>query len=90
MVTYQPYLIFETECYQHYHIAKAHSISKYTFKVEKPNRKLILFYAKVKETFLTSVKKAKTLSFFGTKSCLKEKLWLQTTIFFRDSESGMS
>ena len=37
---------------------------------------------KSRKPFFTSVKKAKILSFLGTKSCLNKKLWLQTTIFF--------
>ena len=41
--------------------------------VWKPNRKLILYYGKVKETYFPSVKKAKILSFVGTKSCLTKK-----------------
>ena len=65
-------------------------IPKYIFKVYKLNRKLILYYGNVKETFFNSVKKAKILSFLGTKSCLNEKILLQTTIFFSDSESCMS
>ena len=36
------------------------------------------------------LKRTQILTFSGTKSCLKEKLWLQTTISFRDSESCMS
>ena len=81
-VIYQPYLIFETECYQHYHIAKAHSIPKPIFKVWKPNRKLVLYYGKVKETNFTSVKKANILSFLGTKRCRTEKLRLKPHNFF--------
>ena len=46
--------------YQNYH-QKAPSIPKHIFKVWKPNRKLILYYGKVKETYFTSVKKAKIL-----------------------------
>ena len=62
-VTYKPCLIFYSKCYQHYHIAKAHGIPKNIFKVYKQNRKLILYYDKVEETFFTSVKNAKILSF---------------------------
>ena len=40
-----------------------------------------LYYSKVKDTFFTSFKKAKIWYFLGTKSCLKEKLCLQTTTF---------
>ena len=56
--------------------------AKHIFKVWKPNQKLILYYGKVKEANLTSVKKANILSFLGTKSCLTEKLRLQTSILF--------
>ena len=67
--------------YHNYHKAKAPSIPKHIFKVRKPNCKLILYYGKVMETFLTSVKNAKIMSFLRTKSCLTEKLRLQTSIF---------
>ena len=59
---------FYSKWYQHYHIAKALSIPKYIFKAEKQNRKLISYYDKVEETFFTSVKKAKILSFSGLKA----------------------
>jgi hypothetical protein len=58
--------------------ALSHSQSPQHFKTylqsfeTKPETHFI--YAKVEETFFTSVKKAKNFSFFGTKSCLKEKL----------------
>ena len=67
--------------YHNYHKAKAPSIPKHIFKVRKPNCKLILYYGKVVETFLTSVKNAKIMSFLRTKSCLTEKLSFQTSIF---------
>ena len=89
-VTYQPYLIFWALLYQNYHTAKAHSIPKHIFKIWKLNRKLVSYYGKVKETNFTSVKKAKILSFLGTKRCQTEKLRLKPLIFFRDSESCMS
>ena len=41
-----------------------------------------LYYGKVKETYFTPVKNAKMLSSLETKSCLKEKIELQTSIFF--------
>ena len=82
-VTYQPYWIFKTLFNQNYHIAKAPSIPKHMFKVWKPNRKLILYYGKVKETTFTSVKKTTILSFLGTRICLKEKLRLQLFFFYR-------
>ena len=41
-----------------------------------------LLYGKVKETYFTSVKRAQILSFLRTKSCLTEKISLQTPIFF--------
>ena len=47
----------------------------------KPNRKLVSYYGKVKETNFTSVKKAKMLSFLGTKRCRTEKLILKPLIF---------
>ena len=38
--------------------------------------------AKLRSPFSLQLKKAKILSFLETKNCLKEKLRLQTTIFF--------
>ena len=39
--------------------------------------------AKSRKSFSLQLKRPTIFSFSGTKSCLKEKLWLQTTIFFR-------
>ena len=58
-VTYRQYLICLTGIYQNCHIAKAPSILKHTFKIWKLKWKLILYYGKVKESYFTSVKKAK-------------------------------
>ena len=44
---------------------------------------------KLRKPISLQSKKAKTLSLSRTKSCLTEKLSLQTPIFFRDSESCM-
>ena len=73
MVTNQPYLLFQTLMNQSYHISKSPSIPKHILKVWTPNQKFILFYGKVKETYFTSVKKSKILSFLGTKKCLTEE-----------------
>ena len=42
LVTFKPYLIFETQVYQNCHTAKAPSIPEHIFKIWKPIRKLIL------------------------------------------------
>ena len=68
-----PIFNFLTWFFLNYHIAKAPTIPKHIFKAWKPNQKLILCYGKVRETYLTSVKKVNILSFLGTKSCLTEK-----------------
>ena len=60
-VTYRLYLIFKIWIYLDYHIAKAPSILKHTFKVWKPKHTLILYHGKDKETYFTSVKKANIL-----------------------------
>ena len=79
--TFQPHLICETQFYQNCHTAKAPSISEHIFNIWKPIRKLVLQYGKVQETYITSVKKAQILSSSRTKSCLTEKLSLQTPFF---------
>ena len=58
---------------QNYQTAKTPIIPNYiqTFKIWKPNRKLILYYGKVKETFFTLGKKVKLLLFLGT----REAFW---------------
>ena len=66
MVKYQPYLICYNWFYPDYHIAKAPNITEHIFKIWSPNRKLILYYGKVKEPIFPSVKKAKILYFLGT------------------------
>ena len=86
-VTHRPYLIFQTLFYQNYHIAQAPGILKHIFKAWKPKRELILYYGKVKETYLTSVKIAKKNSFLGTKRGPTKKIRLITSFFFRDSEN---
>ena len=89
---FQSCLICETQFYQNCHRAKGPSISEHIFNILKPIQKLVLWYGNVKETYFTSVKMAKILSFLRTKSCLTEekKLLLQTPIFFRDPSSCMS
>ena len=64
--TFQPYLIIETQFYQNCHTAEAPSIPEHIFKVWKQIRKLILYSGKIKETYLTWVKKAQILSFLRT------------------------
>ena len=54
---------------QNYHKAKAPIIPNYihAFEIWKPNRKLLLYYGKVKETYFTLGKKVKLLLFLGTR-----------------------
>ena len=48
----------------------------------KQNRKLILYYGKIEETFFTSVKKVKIFVILRTKSCLKENQNYQPQFFW--------
>ena len=68
----------------HSHIHIHIHIPKHIFEVWKQNQKFILYYGKVREIYLTSVKKVNILSILGTTICLTDKKRLQPFIIFRE------
>ena len=80
-VTYQPYLVFETECYKHYHIAKAHSISKHTFKVWKPKGNSFYIRPKSRKPFSLELKRPRFCHFLGLKAVWRKNYDYKSQFF---------